>query len=180
MTTADSDIATRILTSSAAASSPLDHGFIAYLLNPRGAGWRNDENIGHACNFTFLEKLVNASGANTLIKVDPDHPEPLYQNSLYWIRHQDIPDLPPPKDALASTSPTTAGNTAREDRQGNEADVHADYVTRALELLKSHQHAHPPRTRSEKKSAYRMHALEHQMTMTSLLRNFIESRFKNL
>ncbi len=176
MTTADSDIATRILTSSAAASSPLDHGFIAYMLNPRGAGWRNEDNVGHACNFAFLEKLVNASGANTLIKVDPDNPESLYQNSLYWIRHQDIPDLPPPASSAAPVSATSNESGLFKNLLHANAENSHDYVAQALELRKLHQDAPSPATRSEKQAAYRAPALERQKTMTALLRDFIASR----
>lgn len=175
MTTADSDIATRILISSAAASSPLDHSFIAYMLNPRGAGWRSEDNVGHACNFAFLEKLINASGTHTLLKVDPEHPEPLYQNSLYWIRHQDIPDLAPPAREVDTTSTGIDSAMFRDQLHAN-SESSPDYVAQAMALRKLHQDAPKPGTRAEKKASYRARTLERQQTVSSLLRDFISAR----
>lgn len=176
MTQSDSDVANRLLTSTAAATTSLDHGFIAFVLNPRGGGWSAAHNVGHACNFTFLEKLINASGAHTLLKVDPDHPEPLYQNSLHWIRHQDIPDLPPPAREVDTASTGIDSAMFRNQLQAN-SESSPDYVAQAMALRKLHQNAPTPgATRAERKATYRARILERQQTVSSLLRDFITAR----
>lgn len=101
MSESDSKIASRILQSDAAVQTPIDHAFIAYISSPRGGGWVNDFNRGHAVDFEFLEKFINASGGSTgatveeTKKVDPSVLDPLYKNALYRIDTQDVPLLPP-------------------------------------------------------------------------------------
>ncbi|AON53125.1 hypothetical protein [Herbaspirillum seropedicae] len=95
MTEDDTTVATRILKSQSAATTSIDHGFIAYITNPRGIGWTNESNRGHATSLSFLEKLINAGAAEPLAEVAPDSIELNYKNSLSSIERQDEPDLPP-------------------------------------------------------------------------------------
>ncbi|WP_039790001.1 hypothetical protein [Herbaspirillum huttiense] len=58
MSNADAVIAQRLLSSRAASMTQLDHGFLAWLLDPAGGGWRDGELSGHQVSFSALEKLL--------------------------------------------------------------------------------------------------------------------------
>ncbi|MBP1315241.1 hypothetical protein J2X56_003092 [Herbaspirillum sp. 1173] len=58
MSSEEAVIARRLLASRAASQTQLDHGFLAWLLDPAGGGWRDGELSGHASNFSALEKLL--------------------------------------------------------------------------------------------------------------------------
>lgn len=116
MPNSDTKTATRILQSKEASQTSIDHGFIAFILNPRGHGWVNENNSGHAVDFGFLEKLIKETSPYQEVKADSKPAagqssiEPLYKNSLYWLNHQNIPDLPPEgwksPDNVSNIAPT--------------------------------------------------------------------------
>jgi len=58
MSSEEATIARRLLASRAASLTRLDHGFLAWLLDPAGGGWRDGELSGHAVSFSALEKLL--------------------------------------------------------------------------------------------------------------------------
>jgi hypothetical protein len=106
MTDQDAKLAKQMLTSQAINATAMDHGFLAYELSPRGAGWTNSSNTGHASDFSFLQKFISftsSTGANE--SADSTVPDansaslPLagpYANALNRINNQDKPLLPPP------------------------------------------------------------------------------------
>lgn len=100
----DTALAQRMLTSRAAQETELDHGFLAYLLNPRGGGWMAANARGHAISLPILDQLLNglmrlrggavADFANGE-QVNDRELEPAYRYALARLGEQDIPDLPP-------------------------------------------------------------------------------------
>jgi hypothetical protein len=58
MSSEEATIARRLLASRAASLTRLDHGFLAWLLDPAGGGWRDGQLSGHAVSFSALEKLL--------------------------------------------------------------------------------------------------------------------------
>lgn len=51
-------IAQRLLSSQAARQTQLDHGFLAWLLDPAGGGWRDGLASGHSVSLGVLERLL--------------------------------------------------------------------------------------------------------------------------
>ena len=141
MDASDITIGTRILTSKSAPATSMDHGFIAYLTNPRGGGWISDNNGGHAVSFTFLEKLVDATGGGHGESVESASVESGYKNSLYWINHLDVPDLPPE----GYVPPGQVKEVKRSDAltMKSRSELDADFLKNVLDLLNTRGHANP-------------------------------------
>ncbi|HEY4317164.1 MAG TPA: hypothetical protein VGN04_06150 [Herbaspirillum sp.] len=155
MTDQDTKLAKQMLTSQAINSTTMDHGFLAYELNPRGGGWTNSSNTGHATDFAFLQKIISVTSpsarnvstdsatldasATSLSLATP------YGNALDRINNQDKP-LSPPADWVA----TEAKNSTPE--QTVDADdlekkisalfsngfIDADLLKSAMALLDAH------------------------------------------
>ncbi|KAF1042016.1 MAG: hypothetical protein GAK35_02945 [Herbaspirillum frisingense] len=94
MSSDDMAAAQRLLASRAARDTHLDHGFLAWLLDPSGGGWSGEEGRGHLVGFSTLEKLLaglagvgigEAAGDEFELEAD-------YRHALYRIGLQDAPE----------------------------------------------------------------------------------------
>lgn len=104
MSDEDKVLARRILGSRAARDTGLDHAFLAWLLSPRGGGWRSEEGRGHAVGFSALEKLLAGLAGVGIGERASDEAslEPDYRYTLYRIGLQDMQELPELKNAAPS------------------------------------------------------------------------------
>ncbi|WP_050469454.1 hypothetical protein [Herbaspirillum chlorophenolicum] len=101
----DMVLAQRILASQAARETKLDHSFIAWLLSPRGGGWRSGEDSGHAVGFSALEKLLAGLAGVSIGERAGDEAslEADYRYALYRISLQDMQESPELKAAAPSS-----------------------------------------------------------------------------
>lgn len=96
MSSEDMALARRMLASRAAHDTQLDHAFLAWLLSPRGGGWRSEEDSGHAVGFSALEKLLAGLAGVGIGERAGDEAslESDYRYTLYRISLQDMQELP--------------------------------------------------------------------------------------
>lgn len=105
MSSEDMALARRMLASRAAHDTQLDHAFLAWLLSPRGGGWRSEEDSGHAVGFSALEKLLAGLAGVGIGERAGDEAslESDYRYTLYRISLQDMQELPALKPGAPST-----------------------------------------------------------------------------
>lgn len=108
MSSEEAVIARRLLTSRTASMTQFDHGFLAWLLDPAGAGWRDGELSGHAVSFSALEKLLaGLAGVSVGETVgEASEVEASYRMTLERIALQEPPLLRPPSQAAAEGTQT--------------------------------------------------------------------------
>lgn len=168
----DTEIATNILNSRSAANTSLDHGFIAYVLNPRGAGWVNSNNSGHSVDYSFLQKLIDASGGGAGSKIDEKNIEQIYGNSLDWIKRQDQPDYPPKEQQVGSETGIRE-NSSFEDTESN-------FAEKLLKLLKTHVQDFRADDQDSDILGGLMRGRVPQVTPASLLLKFLQARINGM
>ncbi len=108
MSSEEATIARRLLASRAASLTRLDHGFLAWLLDPAGGGWRDGQLSGHAVSLSALEKLLaGLAGVNIGESVgDASAVEASYRMVLERIALQDPYLLRQPAHAAAEGTQT--------------------------------------------------------------------------
>ncbi|MBP0598746.1 hypothetical protein J8I26_11555 [Herbaspirillum sp. LeCh32-8] len=138
MSAEDTATAQRLLVSRAARDSRLDHGFLAWLLDPGGGGWSETGMSGHAVSFSALEKLLAAlAGVNMEERAGSDEElEPAYRYALYRIGLQDAPENHAAAPADGARTLTLAAQMAALARS-DATDL--AFMNNALMLLKMYR-----------------------------------------
>jgi hypothetical protein len=132
MMPSDSELAKKMLTSDDINNTTLDHGFLAFELNPRANGWTDDTNRGHVTDFAFLQKLISATspGGGTAVDNNSEadgsskQSSPIsaaFANALDRINNQDKPLLPPPDWKVPQTG--TSNDTNDNDTTSDPANL---------------------------------------------------------
>ncbi|NUT60118.1 hypothetical protein [Herbaspirillum sp. C9C3] len=107
MSSEEAVIARRLLASRAARMTQLDHGFLAWLVDPAGGGWRDGGRSGHAVSLSALEKLL-AGLAGVAIGESAGEVEASYRMVLERIALQDPLASRQPAQAAAEGARTLA------------------------------------------------------------------------
>lgn len=130
--------AQRMLASRAARDTRLDHGFLAWLLDPGGGGWSDAQGSGHAVRFSALERLLAAlAGVGIGEQAQEGELEPGYRYALYRIGLQEAPEThAPPVQADGARALTLAAQMAALARS-DAADL--AFMNNALMLLKMYR-----------------------------------------
>ncbi|NUU00596.1 hypothetical protein [Herbaspirillum robiniae] len=132
--------AQRMLSSRAARDTHLDHGFLAWLLDPSGGGWSDGELAGHTVGLSALEKLLaGLAGVGVEERAgEADELESAYRHALYRLGLQDEPPEARPVAAQAdgARSLTLAAQLAALARS-EAADL--AFMNNALMLLRMYR-----------------------------------------
>ncbi|AYR23078.1 hypothetical protein [Herbaspirillum rubrisubalbicans] len=141
MSNADAVIAQRLLSSRAASMTQLDHGFLAWLLDPAGGGWRDGELSGHQVSFSALEKLLAG-----LAGVGIGEPagegrglEASYRMALERIALQDLPVLRQQAQAAAGDAARTLTLAAQMAALARSDAADTAFMNNALMLLRMYR-----------------------------------------
>ncbi|ALU87994.1 hypothetical protein Hrubri_0777 [Herbaspirillum rubrisubalbicans M1] len=141
MSNADAVIAQRLLSSRAASMTQLDHGFLAWLLDPAGGGWRDGELSGHQVSFSALEKLLAG-----LAGVGIGEPagegrglEASYRMALERIVLQDLPVLRQQAQAAAGDAARTLTLAAQMAALARSDAADTAFMNNALMLLRMYR-----------------------------------------
>lgn len=141
MSSEEAAIAQRLLTSRAASVTRLDHGFLAWLLDPAGGGWRDGDLSGHVTGFSALEKLLAGLAGVTLGESAgvSSELEASYRMVLERIALQDAPSTRQSLPAMAGDSARTLTLAAQMAALARSDAADNAFMNNALLLLRMYR-----------------------------------------
>ncbi|WP_288407701.1 hypothetical protein [uncultured Herbaspirillum sp.] len=141
MSNADAIIAQRLLSSRAASMTQFDHGFLAWLLDPAGGGWRDGGLSGHRVSFNALEKLLaGLAGVDLGEAVGEGRAlEASYRMALERIALQDLPALRQQAQAAAGDGARTLTLAAQMAALARSDAADTAFMNNALMLLRMYR-----------------------------------------